>query len=120
MQLCGEDQVGSRGDPLRKLTVKDLDEAERPTPKHRARASVHMYDPLTTPLPRAPRMRIYCAYGHGKDTERAYHYRHVHMQVGAEQCPAMELGTNLAEDQVSAGAARCTQKRRVPCICESL
>ena len=33
-------------------------------------------DPLSTPLPKAPRMRVYCGYGHGLPTERAYHYKH--------------------------------------------
>jgi len=34
------------------------------------------HDPTRTPLPRAPNMRIYCLYGTGLDTERAYYYRH--------------------------------------------
>ena len=33
-------------------------------------------DPLTAPLPRAPNLKIYCLYGVGKPTERAYHYVH--------------------------------------------
>ena len=32
-------------------------------------------NPLETSLPRAPNMRIYCFYGVGKPTERAYYYR---------------------------------------------
>jgi hypothetical protein len=31
-------------------------------------------DPLTYPLPAAPSMRLYCFYGVGIPTERAYHY----------------------------------------------
>lgn len=32
-------------------------------------------DPLETPLPHAPNMKIYCLYGVGIETERAYFYR---------------------------------------------
>ncbi|KAG8898286.1 hypothetical protein FRB99_007546 [Tulasnella sp. 403] len=31
-------------------------------------------NPLEVQLPRAPSMKIYCLYGHGKDTERSYWY----------------------------------------------
>ena len=33
------------------------------------------HDPTRTPLPHAPNMRIFCLYGVGIDTERAYYYR---------------------------------------------
>lgn len=33
------------------------------------------HDPTKTPLPRAPSLRIYCFYGTGIDTERAYYYK---------------------------------------------
>lgn len=33
------------------------------------------HDPTRTPLPHAPNMHIYCLYGTGTDTERAYFYR---------------------------------------------
>ena len=29
-------------------------------------------NPLEVQLPRAPSMKIYCVYGHGKETERSY------------------------------------------------
>jgi phospholipid:diacylglycerol acyltransferase len=32
-------------------------------------------NPLETRLPKAPNMKIYCFYGIGKETERAYYYR---------------------------------------------
>ena len=32
-------------------------------------------NPLETRLPKAPNLKIYCFYGIGKDTERAYYYR---------------------------------------------
>ena len=33
-------------------------------------------NPLETRLPKAPNMKIYCFYGIGKPTERAYYYKH--------------------------------------------
>lgn len=33
-------------------------------------------DPLSSPLPNAPGLKIFCLYGVGKKTERAYHYVH--------------------------------------------
>jgi hypothetical protein len=33
-------------------------------------------DPLNSPLPYAPNLKIFCLYGVGKSTERAYHYVH--------------------------------------------
>lgn len=33
------------------------------------------HDPTRTPLPHAPNMRLYCFYGTGIDTERAYYYQ---------------------------------------------
>ena len=53
-----------------------VDSAARQSSQAARRAQVPNVDPLNTPLPRAPRMRLYCGYGHGIPTERAYHYRH--------------------------------------------
>jgi hypothetical protein len=50
--------------------------------------------PLNTPLPKAPKMRIYCGYGHGVPTERAYHYRYDSSGLEPEQCPAAGLNSN--------------------------
>ncbi|CAG8592849.1 4055_t:CDS:10 [Dentiscutata heterogama] len=36
-------------------------------------------NPLESQLPYAPNMKIYCLYGWGKETERAYHYMHDHL-----------------------------------------
>mmetsp|Transcript_26052 Transcript_26052/g.53809 ORF Transcript_26052/g.53809 Transcript_26052/m.53809 type:complete len:755 (+) Transcript_26052:198-2462(+) len=35
----------------------------------------HWHDPTAVPLPRAPSMKIYCLYGTGIPTERAYYYK---------------------------------------------
>lgn len=60
-------------------------------------------DPMTTPLPRAPRMRLYCGYGHGLPTERAYHYRYDSSGLEPEQCPAWQLE---ASPRISLGQVR--------------
>jgi len=41
------------------------------------------HDPTRTPLPYAPNMKIYCLYGVGIETERAYYYQRNH-EEGAE------------------------------------
>ncbi|GKY92900.1 hypothetical protein MPSEU_000259000 [Mayamaea pseudoterrestris] len=38
-------------------------------------SSRNWHDPTVTPLPYAPKMKMYCLYGTGLDTERAYFYR---------------------------------------------
>ena len=43
--------------------------------KQRNKAKVEWLDPTLTPLPHAPNMKIYCMYGYGLDTERAYMYK---------------------------------------------
>jgi len=43
-------------------------------PKHARRDSAHTIDTTKVPLPNAPSLRIYCAYGYNISTERAYHY----------------------------------------------
>jgi phospholipid:diacylglycerol acyltransferase len=35
----------------------------------------YWHDPTVTPLPKAPDMKIYCLYGVGRQTERAYYYK---------------------------------------------
>jgi hypothetical protein len=39
--------------------------------------STYWANPLETALPKAPDMSIYCLYGTGIDTERAYYYQEV-------------------------------------------
>lgn len=55
--------------PRRPPPQKDvLEAAAPPGPPVRA------VDSTTTPLPKAPSLRVYCLYGTGAPTERAYHY----------------------------------------------
>ena len=49
--------------------------------KKYAEDSVYWANPLESALPNAPNMSIYCLYGTGIDTERAYYYQEV-----TEQC----------------------------------
>ncbi len=44
-------------------------QTQKPSP-----SSVRFGDPLRTPLPTAPDLKVFCLYGVGKSTERAYHY----------------------------------------------
>ncbi|EED96074.1 Phospholipid:diacylglycerol acyltransferase, partial [Thalassiosira pseudonana CCMP1335] len=46
--------------------------SEKPSSKDKRK---HWHDPVATPLPRAPSLKIYCIYGVGLPTERAYHYK---------------------------------------------
>lgn len=102
MQACGEEHAEPSQDPgvIAALLHANNLSNYRPIPKHKARASVKAYNPLTTPLPKAPRMRLYCAYGHGLPSERAYHYKHIRLPLEEDQCPAVGLGTDLTTDQV--------------------
>lgn len=34
----------------------------------------YYFNPLKCPLPKAPSLKLYCMYGHGMPTERAYSY----------------------------------------------
>jgi phospholipid:diacylglycerol acyltransferase len=59
-------------------------------------------NPLETTLPQAPNMKIYCLYGVGKDTERAYYY-----EQNREQCVGIPVSINTKmynkESKVSFG-----------------
>jgi Lecithin:cholesterol acyltransferase len=59
-----------------------------------AAANLPRMYPMNTPLPNAPRMRLYCGYGHGLPTERAYHYRYDSSGLEPDQCPAAKLESN--------------------------
>ena len=48
----------------------------RPAPARARVPAARFGDPLNSPLPNAPNLKIFCVYGVGKSTERAYHYVH--------------------------------------------
>lgn len=47
----------------------------------------HWHDPTFTPLPNAPSMKIYCLYGVGIETERAYFYKRRENSSSIEDLP---------------------------------
>ena len=53
-------------------------------------AAASFGDPLNSPLPYAPKLKIFCLYGVGKSTERAYHY--VHRPDQSDRPFALEVG----------------------------
>ncbi|KAH8917628.1 Lecithin:cholesterol acyltransferase [Atractiella rhizophila] len=61
-------------------------------------------NPLETRLPNAPSMSIYCLYGVGKDTERAYWYQRGPM--GRQEVP-MEGASQCLEDEYGPSYCLC-------------
>mmetsp|Transcript_24034 Transcript_24034/g.50322 ORF Transcript_24034/g.50322 Transcript_24034/m.50322 type:complete len:755 (+) Transcript_24034:173-2437(+) len=53
----------------------------------------HWSDPLATPLPLAPSLKIYCLYGTGIPTERSYYYK--------VSCDKLEGNSNINQNQTS-------------------
>jgi phospholipid:diacylglycerol acyltransferase len=82
----------------RLFSFRDGEGGERPSPRT-------WHDPTRTPLPRAPSMRLYCFYGTGIDTERAYYYRAATTAAAASGDPAPEdtPGTDGAGNASSLG-----------------
>lgn len=72
---------GGYGASLGNLQHNSLDQDERPSPRTWS-------DPSRTPLPHAPKLKIYCLYGVGLPTERAYFYQR--NTVNAKQATADE------------------------------
>ncbi|THH06959.1 hypothetical protein EW145_g3711 [Phellinidium pouzarii] len=57
-------------------------------------------NPLESRLPDAPSMKIFCAYGHGKDTERAYWYargEYEYDETSADAENAVRNGVKIGE-----------------------
>lgn len=52
-------------------------------------------NPLEVQLPAAPSMKIYCLYGHGKETERSYWYMQGDYITDESQSEATELVTDM-------------------------
>jgi len=56
------------------------------------KGQAHYHNPIATPLPKAPSMKIYCMYGTGIATERAYFYQSSCEEAGTSdnisQCDA--------------------------------
>lgn len=75
--------------------------SEKPSSKDKRK---HWHDPVATPLPRAPSLKIYCIYGVGLPTERAYHYK-----VDCDK--AAELGScrtsQVQDDETPSSVPQC-------------
>ncbi|BGP52725.1 phospholipid:diacylglycerol acyltransferase [Rhodotorula sphaerocarpa] len=70
-------------------------------------------NPLEVQLPRAPSMKIYCLYGTGKETERAYFYQ----QGGYEhdESPTVDLhGPAVFDEQGVCPEPNCSTTPRAP------
>lgn len=62
---------------------------------------MHWHDPAATQLPKAPSMRIYCVYGVGIPTERAYFYK--------VDCSSLGPPTaNVTDDAGSVSGQQCS------------
>ncbi|KAF2835046.1 LACT-domain-containing protein [Patellaria atrata CBS 101060] len=57
-------------------------------------------NPLETRLPLAPKLKIYCFYGVGKETERAYFYRE---DFGPGQAANVTIDTTFSKDRADHG-----------------
>jgi len=76
-----------------------LASAEAPGPEVRA------LDASVTPLPRAPSLSVYCMYGTGAPTERAYHYAREPAGLGrwaidtsrSDQATSLDSGVQLSD-----------------------
>eukprot|EP00557_Chaetoceros_sp_GSL56_P004278 CAMPEP_0176493536 /NCGR_PEP_ID=MMETSP0200_2-20121128/9601_1 /TAXON_ID=947934 /ORGANISM="Chaetoceros sp., Strain GSL56" /LENGTH=814 /DNA_ID=CAMNT_0017891205 /DNA_START=12 /DNA_END=2453 /DNA_ORIENTATION=+ len=75
-------------------------------------------NPLVTPLPNAPSMKIYCFYGVGIETERAYFYRKLaRLETNVESFPYFLDGTmNDPENHIHFGSKSSDGDVSVPLI----
>ncbi|CAE6472572.1 unnamed protein product [Rhizoctonia solani] len=69
-------------------------------------------NPLEVMLPNAPSMRIYCLYGHGKDTERSYWY--AASEYEHEGSDSSVPGAECAADLGNTGANTSCVTQRTP------
>ncbi|KAI0364420.1 LACT-domain-containing protein [Pilatotrama ljubarskyi] len=65
-------------------------------------------NPLEIQLPHAPSMKIYCVYGHGKETERSYWYTQQQYEYDEIQ---PDTPSAVCSDDTADSAANCTSHR---------
>ena len=73
-------------------------------------------DPLASPLPRAPGMQIFCMYGVGKPTERAYHYVRRAGPAGADRPYALDARVTKRSDDLYGGVALTDGDGSIPLV----
>ena len=73
-------------------------------------------DPLVSPLPRAPGLQIFCAYGVGKPTERAYHYVRRSGPASAERPYALDVKATRNAEDVDKGVALTDGDGSIPLV----
>ena len=73
-------------------------------------------DPLASPLPRAPGLQIFCMYGVGKPTERAYHYVRRAGPAGADRPYALDARVTKRSDDLYGGVALTDGDGSIPLV----
>ena len=73
-------------------------------------------EPLTSPLPRAPGLQIFCMYGVGKPTERAYHYVRRRGSVSADRPYALDVAATKHAEDVVGGVALTDGDGSIPLV----
>ena len=79
-------------------------------------------NPLLTPLPHAPHMRIYCMYGVGIPTERAYHYTNrtaalnVNVNANVNPNPKPNLNSPTTYDRPEVNSSTKQNKTKQICV----
>jgi phospholipid:diacylglycerol acyltransferase len=77
-------------------------------------SSLRFGDPLTSPLPRAPDLKIFCMYGVGKPTERAYRY--VRRHSNGERPYALDVQFSSAASGVFRGVSSTDGDGSIPLV----
>ena len=91
---------GGHGSSLANTRYYSFDRKEEPSPRTWS-------DPSRTPLPHAPKMKIYCLYGVGLKTERAYFYKRtaVNLEDDVKMCnnshfdPPLLMNTSVDDEE---------------------
>ena len=91
------------------------DAAKSETKKNMSSAT-RFGDPLVSPLPRAPGLQIFCAYGVGKPTERAYHYVRRSGPASAERPYALDVKATRNAEDIDKGVALTDGDGSIPLV----
>jgi len=100
---------GGYGTALSSSTTYNFDSKHKPYNKT-------WHDPTRTPLPHAPSMRIYCLYGTGLKTERAYYYKRNDVNLTEEPRIILDCDVQDAERNTKAGVRYVDGDKSVPLL----